>query len=63
MLYYRFATLLNVNGNIDIELKQIGKQIKQFRLLKGMTQNALASSCDIDVRTIQMIESCLKILL
>lgn len=45
-----------MNGNIDIELKQIGQQIKQLRLSKGMTQNALASSCDIDVRTIQMIE-------
>lgn len=45
-----------MHGNIDTELKQIGQRIKELRLSKRMTQSALASDCDIDVRTIQMIE-------
>ena len=42
--------------NIEKELKQLGQIIRDFRLSKNMTQSSLASSCDIDVRTIQMIE-------
>lgn len=45
-----------MNDTIEIELKQLGHRIKESRLSKGMTQSALASCCDIDVRTIQMIE-------
>jgi DNA-binding XRE family transcriptional regulator len=45
-----------VDNNIEKELKHLGQIIRDFRLSKNMTQSSLASSCDIDVRTIQMIE-------
>ncbi len=43
-------------NNIESELKRIGRKIKNIRLEKKMTQSGLASSCDIDIRTIQRIE-------
>lgn len=42
--------------NFEIELKRIGQRIKGIRLAKKLTQSSLASSCDIDIRTIQRIE-------
>lgn len=45
-----------VNYSIEIELKKIGKKIKEIRLAKRMTQSALASSSDVDIRSIQLIE-------
>ena len=45
-----------MDNNIEKELKHLGQIIRDFRLSKNMTQSSLASSCDIDVRTIQMIE-------
>ena len=45
-----------MNDTFHTDLGQLGCQIKEFRLSKGMTQSVLASCCDIDVRTIQMIE-------
>lgn len=43
--------------NIDKELKLIGQKVKDLRSLKKMTQTELASLCDIDIRTIQLIET------
>ena len=45
-----------MNIEIDKELKQIGCIIRDYRMSKNMTQTALAALCDIDVRTIQIIE-------
>jgi DNA-binding XRE family transcriptional regulator len=45
-----------VNYDIEIELKKIGQKIKEIRLAKRMTQSALASSSDVDIRSIQLIE-------
>lgn len=45
-----------MNYSIEIELKKIGKKIKEIRLAKRMTQSALASSSDVDIRSIQLIE-------
>jgi transcriptional regulator with XRE-family HTH domain len=45
-----------VNNSIEKELKQLGQRIREIRLSKNLTQSSLASLCDIDVRTIQMIE-------
>gem|GEM_PF-728500 len=45
-----------VNYSIEIELKKIGQKIKEIRLAKRMTQSALASSSDVDIRSIQLIE-------
>ena len=39
------------------EIQFISKKIKLLREEKNMTQQALASFCDIDVRTIQRIET------
>jgi len=47
---------LIVNYSIEIELKKIGQKIKEIRLAKRMTQSALASSSDVDIRSIQLIE-------
>ena len=41
---------------IDLELQFIGQKIKAIRGEKKLTQSTLASLCDIDVRTIQLIE-------
>jgi len=46
-----------VDYNIDKELKLIGQKVKDLRSLKKMTQTELASLCDIDIRTIQLIET------
>lgn len=45
-----------MNYSIEIELKKIGQKIKEIRLAKRMTQSALASSSDVDIRSIQLIE-------
>lgn len=45
-----------MNYTIEKELKAIGLKIKQIRLEKKLTQSNLASFCDIDIRTIQLIE-------
>jgi len=45
-----------VNLSVEKELKIIGQKIKLRRLEKGMTQSALASSSDLDIRSIQLIE-------
>lgn len=50
------SSLLIVIKKIDIELKKIGQRIKELRVEKKLTQSSLASLCDIDVRTIQLIE-------
>jgi putative transcriptional regulator len=50
------SSLLIVIKKIDIELKNIGQRIKEIRGEKKLTQSSLASLCDIDVRTIQLIE-------
>jgi transcriptional regulator with XRE-family HTH domain len=47
---------LGVKNSFEQELKRIGQKIKELRLAKKLTQLALASSCDIDIRTIQRIE-------
>ena len=57
-----------MKNNFEKELKRIGQQIKEIRLEKKLTQLTLASSCDVDIRTIQRIEKgsynmSLKILL
>lgn len=51
------SSLLDVIKNIDKELKKIGQIIKTIRSEKKLTQSSLASLCDLDVRTIQLIES------
>lgn len=38
------------------EIKKLGSKIKRLRLEKKLTQINLAAFCDIDVRTVQMIE-------
>lgn len=35
----------------------LGKKVNEIRKLKGITQNELSESCNIDIRTIQRIES------
>ena len=50
------SSLLIVIKKIDVELKNIGQKIKEIRGEKKLTQSSLASLCDIDVRTIQLIE-------
>ena len=45
-----------MNYSIETELKKIGQKIKEIRLAKRMTQSALASSSDVDIRSIQLIE-------
>jgi transcriptional regulator with XRE-family HTH domain len=45
-----------VKNNFEKDLKRIGQKIKEIRLVKKLTQSSLASSCDVDIRTIQRIE-------
>ena len=45
-----------MKNNFELELKRIGLRIKAIRLAKKLTQSSLASTCDIDIRTIQRIE-------
>jgi transcriptional regulator with XRE-family HTH domain len=45
-----------VKNNFEVELKRIGQKIKEIRIAKKLTQSSLASSCDVDIRTIQRIE-------
>lgn len=45
-----------MKNNFELELKRIGLRIKGIRLAKKLTQSSLASTCDIDIRTIQRIE-------
>ena len=40
----------------DSELQIIARKVKALRLKKKITQASLASQCDIDVRSIQLIE-------
>lgn len=50
-------SLLRVNNSIDKELKRIGQKIKEIRIEKKLTQSSLSSYCDVDIRTIQLIEA------
>ena len=50
-------SLLRVNNSIEKELKRIGQKIKEIRLEKKLTQSSLSSYCDVDIRTIQLIEA------
>jgi transcriptional regulator with XRE-family HTH domain len=45
-----------VKNYFEAELKRIGQRIRRIRLAKKLTQSSLASSCDVDIRTIQRIE-------
>ena len=45
-----------MKNNFELELKRIGQKIREVRLAKKLTQSSLASSCDVDIRTIQRIE-------
>jgi transcriptional regulator with XRE-family HTH domain len=45
-----------VKNNFEKDLERIGQKIKEIRLAKKLTQSSLASSCDVDIRTIQRIE-------
>lgn len=45
-----------MENNFEKELKGISQKIKEIRLKKKLTQSSLASSCDVDIRTIQRIE-------
>ena len=47
---------MGVKNNFELELKRIGQKIREIRLAKKLTQSILASSCDVDIRTIQRIE-------
>ncbi|MBY0425882.1 MAG: helix-turn-helix domain-containing protein [Cytophagales bacterium] len=38
------------------EIKQLGLKVKFIRESQSMTQQELASRCDVDIRTIQRIE-------
>lgn len=39
------------------KLRILSKRIKDYRLEKGLTQQSLAALCDVDIRTIQRIET------
>jgi transcriptional regulator with XRE-family HTH domain len=39
------------------ELKRLGERIKEIRAKKTLTQQQLSDLCDVDIRTIQRIES------
>jgi transcriptional regulator with XRE-family HTH domain len=39
------------------KLKLLGSRVKELRKERGLTQQALADLCEIDIRTIQRIES------
>ncbi len=43
------------NGN-ETDFKNFGKQVKKFRKMKELTQEALAFDCEVSKRTIQRIE-------
>lgn len=45
-----------MNYSFEKKLLQIGQKVKQIRTEKKLTQSTLASLCDIDIRTIQLIE-------
>ncbi len=45
-----------MKNNFEKDLERIGQKIKEIRLAKKLTQSSLASSCDVDIRTIQRIE-------
>lgn len=45
-----------MKNNFEEELTRIGQSIKEIRLKRRLTQSSLASSCDVDIRTIQRIE-------
>ena len=40
----------------SIELKRIGKKIKELRVKNKMNQQSLSDFCDVDIRTIQRVE-------
>ncbi len=56
IIFYDNNSLLRVKNYFEKELKRIGQEIKEIRLEKKLTQSILASSCDVDIRTIQRIE-------
>lgn len=45
-----------MENEYNLKLEEIGRLVKEIRLSKRMTQNTLASLCDIDIRSIQRIE-------
>jgi transcriptional regulator with XRE-family HTH domain len=47
---------LKIMSNLADILRIIGQEIKDLRRRQGLTQSALASMCDVDIRTIQRIE-------
>ncbi len=49
--------LLIVQKAYKAEIKQFGKRIKKIRKANSITQTELAGLCDVDIRTIQRIES------
>ncbi len=56
IIFYHNHSLLRVKNNFEEELTRIGQSIKEIRLKRRLTQSSLASSCDVDIRTIQRIE-------
>ncbi len=56
IIFYENNSLLRVKNYFELELKRIGQKIREIRLAKKLTQSSLASSCDVDIRTIQRIE-------
>lgn len=47
---------MGVKKKFEKELVGIGQKIREIRLSKKLTQSGLASSCDVDIRTIQRVE-------
>lgn len=57
MKFFNGFGLLNVEKQkFEVAIKKLGDRIKEIRTEQGMTQGALSSKCDIDIRTIQRIE-------
>ena len=48
--------LLRVENKYSQELLKLGQKIRVIRISKNLTQNDLATICDVDIRTIQRIE-------
>jgi transcriptional regulator with XRE-family HTH domain len=46
-----------VQKGFSPQLKQFGAEIKRLREAKSLTQQELAYKCDVDIRTIQRIET------
>jgi|GEM_PF-2875611 len=56
LFFYILADIRLVDKGYTAEIKQFGKQVRQMRLDLNITQEDLAASCNIDVRTVQRIE-------